>query len=434
MNGWKASKKRKKGRQMNKKTKVLTLALVSLLLWGVTIWGFVMGSYDLANSQSVSYRVFPKAVALTKNQHVAIKVFQLDAKGHEKEVGPYDVVWEENPLVDVRRGLLFGMEEGFGVLKGKIGETQVAVEFLIDVPNEDYKDIPVSLKFNVEHQIELFAGTGDRGAQDGSNLTATFFEPKSVVGNLEGKVFIQDGGALREIFQESVKTIGRTEAGEHIRIDKEGNLYYNQAGKILSEKDRRIVYESKKESRIQDFLVNAHGVYLLEYTVGKNETHLMFASPKDAVVKELATIGGEAMSLTMGENGSLYIAKETAIYKMGANENTFELISGVAAEKGMIDGKESRYYDIQKIFYHQDRIFMIDGKLLRAMVLKNDAVIDVETISGKWDMTNHDGSYELINTYFYKPSDLYVDGEGRVYLPDQNGNLIYRVIPHSIYR
>ena len=261
--------------------------------------------------------------------------------------------------------------------------------------------------------VSTFAGNGNKGNTNGSNLLASFNAPTGISIDGLGNFYIADSGndVIRQItnagnvinFAGGDTIIAENGVGRHssfsspigITIDGKGNLFVADAGNNL-------IRKITPDSIVTTFASNA----ALSGNLINNPT-----------------------GVDVDNIGNVYIAnylnKNILIADGSGNLNIYAGSGIIGNTNGLLTAASFYYPNSIAIDKKRNIIYVADGVNNLIREITPDGMVSTLAGSGAADFINGKGTAAAFNG----PSGLVVDPLGNVYVADTNNNLIRKITP-----
>lgn len=299
--------------------------------------------------------------------------------------------------------------------------------------------------------FRVFAG-GTEGSADGSGVTAQFKNPSGLAIDATGNVYVADrtNQTLRRI-----RPTGETEtmagaAGENgtvdgagkaarfwypqgLAIDERGNIYVaDTAGKCV----RKVTPDGQVSTLASGFkyptavAVNHDG----DVFVTDSSNHLVQKIARDGKVSVVAGKAGESgakngrgeearfhfpCGIAIGADGALYVVEHYAVRKIDGKGNV-TTFAGSLEEEGRNDGTgaTARFWGLTAIAADaKGNLYVADHEVKNLRRISRSGVVQTIRTAEHTDLP------------LQNPMAVAVDGEGRIFVADQNDSTILLVEP-----
>lgn len=402
----------------------------------------------------------PQILSLSVNQTGVFKVVKRYPDGSRKELKASEIEWN-SPVTDVAKinnDEIQPLKEGKTDFDGSYNGKPVKLTVLVNKPQDETKNVKINLKYLKDTNVIPFAGTGLRSdISDGNIQTAAICHPTSIAYNkVNNTIYFTDFTKLRTIKDGVVKTLDPNLDNykdiDLVKTTPSGNIYFSTAP-YINEKEQYVseIYVFKNDEpfliyqsigsayNISDFAFDSsENMYVLQpNNIGlESKTNFTFVDrlSGENLSRELR---GSAESITIDSNDSIFIlsTSNNTILKLDESDGIFRIFAGKEKEQNYIDSVPCNFYSPKKIVAAGNYIYTIDGNIVRRLVLENGKLADVETISGLVGK----GDKKLATSPGYSarfavPSDLTIDNDGNIFLPDLENSVIWKIELPTDYR
>lgn len=440
----------KKLRRINR-----TIIASSIIMTIVSFSSIYYGVTDLKRENSAFLLLTPQIMSISLNQTGSYKLEKKYSDGDKVDIKASDIEWKYlNPdIATIRYGKILPLKEGKAEFAGAYNEKPIKLTVLVNKYLDGFNEIDVNLKYLKNINVFPFAGTGQHddlngNATDGPLKTAILAEPTSLSFGKSGELYVADLNKLRFIKDGFVKTLEVGKEIDLVKTTSSGNIYFsvkpyeNENQQMVSEiyvlkynKPFLIFKDTESHFNISDFAFDSsENMYVLQpvSTSDKILTKISFVD-RINLIKKSERYEEVVESITVDKYDNLYVSSfdDGVIYKWNKLLKTFEIFAGKKGDRHYIDGANSRFFSPRKIVIHENFMYVIDGIILRRVVMNNGNLVDVETIAGSVEMSNkYLSSTSGYNVFFSKPRDLATDVNGNIFISDSNNYCIWKIQNH----
>lgn len=425
---------------------IMSIISSSSIYYGVT---------DLKRENSAFLLLTPQIMSISLNQTGSYKIEKKYSDGDKVDLKASDIEWKYlNPdIATIKDGKILPLKEGIAEFTGAYNEKPIKLTVLVNKRMDGFNEINVNLKYIKNIDVYPFAGTGQHddlngNAPDGPLKTAIIAEPTSLSFGKGGELYVADLNKLRFIKDGLIKTLEVGKEVDLVKTTSSGNIYFsvkpyeNEKQQMVSEiyvlrnnKPFLIYKDTESHFNISDFAFDSsENMYVLQQvsTSDKILTKITFVDrinsrKKSEKYEEILE------SITFDKYDNLYVSSfdDGVIYKWNKVLKAFEIFAGKKGDRHFIDGTYNRFFSPRKIVTHGDYIYVIDGNILRRIVINNGNMVDVETIAGSVENSNkYLSSASSYTVFLSKPRDLAININGDIFLCDSNNYRIWRIQNH----
>ncbi len=413
-----------------------------------------LGLRDIYRERAAILDIDPKIIVLSAQQIGDISIEKNYPDGSKNTIKSSQIDWisSDTEIAIVKDGKIYAINKGECEITGSYGDKIIKIDVRVNERLDDINNVEINLKYVKGIQVEPYAGTGEHtdlngDIPDGEIRKAVISDPTSI--SAVGKdIFLADH-KIRTIKDGIVSTKEMNMDVEVVRADSKGNVYFSLLPwlnedeqmvtgifKLEDEEALSVYILEESFSNIGDFAFDSmDNMYVLVHQElledFSQQTKLVYVDNQSQEAIVMREIEGFMDSLTIDKNDNLYISCSLngAIYKWEKGEEEFKYFAGKENDRHFIDGQNNRFFAPSKIFAQDDFIYVIDGNVIRRIVLNNGKLVDVETIAGQLDNEQKNlNRVEGADSWFDKPVDLTVDSEGNILVADRNAYVIWKIV------
>lgn len=430
------------------------LLITAMLIMSMISFSTVYAGVSAINKENSALLLLsPQILSLSVNQTGVFKVVKKYPDGSKEELKASEIEWNSivTDIAKINNDEIQPLKEGTTNFDGAYNGKPVKLTVLVNEPQDETKNVNINLKYLKGTNVVHFAGNGKHSdIFDGDIHKAAISYPTSISFNkANNTIYFTDFTKLRTIKDGVVKTLephlDNFKDIDLVKITPSGTIYFSIAPYINNEEQYvSEIYVFKEDNpiliyqatgspyNISDFAFDSsENLYVLQpNNLGlESKTNFTFV---DRISGENISreIPGSVESITIDTRDNIFILSTTnnTILKLDEADGIFRIFAGNEKEQHFIDNLECSFYSPKKIVAIENFIYIIDGNILRRLVLENGKLIDVETIAGLVGKGEKKLAASLgYSASFAEPSDLTIDNAGNILLSDLESSVIWKI-------
>ncbi|OON96820.1 MAG: hypothetical protein ATN31_01635 [Candidatus Epulonipiscioides saccharophilum] len=374
------------------------ILMMSIILVSASVVS-IFAAEHLKEKQKFSYiELSPGLLKISEQQSKELVISQEFENGEIKRISVKDIEWlhEDNNIARIDGDLIIGMNEGKVKFEGRYRDKIISTE--IEVVKAVDGMVEISLNYDPAYQVKTEYGNGVRNHKDG--LDPSFVSPESLIQTNDGKIFVVDGGFLRQIYKDEVSTLflepyhiipdlirtfdNQIYMSTRSWTEVNGQNRVGLAKVNLEEEKIELLYSMNPlYMDILDFTFDNQGnifVIIKNLMLETVEIHKIDYETSDISILTYAY--PDTVAIAVDNKNVIHISNATKGTIEKFVDNTWIYVAGIENSKNFIDGAVSQFYRPQKLVFYGEDLYLIDYNVVRKIDIHNDVVLDVLTLAG----------------------------------------------------